>query len=143
MLGYVLLSVKFLYFVSCVMLFVCLSFYFLAMALSVYFRYMSLYKIVLILIHQLFLRVLSVYSKITKILNSDENQIEMSLTMAKSNDKTHQKWMNNNCHIPDLVQAFSNVENSGLNIVIFIRHIWYSKMINIGVLSKSKTLFDG
>ena len=26
--------------------------------------------------------------------------------MAKSNDKTHQKQMDKNCHIPDLVQAF-------------------------------------
>ncbi|OPL21638.1 membrane 1-like metallo-endopeptidase-like, partial [Mytilus galloprovincialis] len=36
--------------------------------------------------------------------------------MAKSNDKTHQKRMDKNCHIPDLVQAFSNVENGGLNL---------------------------
>ena len=28
--------------------------------------------------------------------------------MAKSNDKTHQKRMDNKCHIPDLVRAFSN-----------------------------------
>ena len=28
--------------------------------------------------------------------------------MAKSNDKTHTKRMDKNCHIPDLVQAFSN-----------------------------------
>ena len=33
--------------------------------------------------------------------------------MAKSNDKTHLKRMDNNCHIPDLVQAFSNVEHGG------------------------------
>ena len=26
--------------------------------------------------------------------------------------------MDNNCHIPDLVQAFSNVENGGLNLVL-------------------------
>ena len=26
--------------------------------------------------------------------------------MAKSNNKTHQKRMDKNCHIPDLVQAF-------------------------------------
>ena len=31
--------------------------------------------------------------------------------MAKSNDKTHEKRMGKNCHNPDLVQAFSNVEN--------------------------------
>ena len=29
--------------------------------------------------------------------------------MAKSNNKTHEKRMDKNCHIPDLVQAFSNV----------------------------------
>ena len=38
--------------------------------------------------------------------------------MAKSNNKTHQKRMDKNCHIPDLVQAFSNVENGGLNLVL-------------------------
>ena len=36
--------------------------------------------------------------------------------MAKPNDKTHQKRMDKNFHIPDLVQAFSNVENGGLNL---------------------------
>ena len=45
----------------------------------------------------------SIKSKISKILNSEENQIEKSLIMAKSNDKTHKKRMDNNCHIPDLV----------------------------------------
>ena len=38
--------------------------------------------------------------------------------MAKSNDKTHQKQLDKNCHIPDLVQTFSNVENEGLNLVL-------------------------
>ena len=40
--------------------------------------------------------------------------------MAKSNNKTHKKRMDNNsvCHIPDLVQAFSNVEHGGLNLVL-------------------------
>ena len=38
--------------------------------------------------------------------------------MAKSKNKTHQKRMDKNCHIPDLVQAFSNVENGGLNLVL-------------------------
>ena len=40
--------------------------------------------------------------------------------MAKLNDKTHQKRMDKNCHIPDLVQAFSNVhvETGGLNQVL-------------------------
>ena len=28
------------------------------------------------------------------------------------------KRMDNNCHIPDLVQAFSNKENGGLNMVL-------------------------
>ena len=40
------------------------------------------------------------------ILNS-----EVPNHMAKSNDNAHQKRMDNNCHIPDLVQAFSNVKN--------------------------------
>ena len=32
--------------------------------------------------------------------------------MAKSKaQNTSNKWMENNCHIPDLVQAFSYVEN--------------------------------
>ena len=34
--------------------------------------------------------------------------------MAKSNNKTHQKRMDKNCPITDLVQAFSNVENGGI-----------------------------
>ena len=34
--------------------------------------------------------------------------------MAKSNAEKHKKRMDKNCHIPDLVQAFSNVENGGL-----------------------------
>ena len=38
--------------------------------------------------------------------------------MAKSNDKSYQKRMEKNCHIPDFVQAFSNVENGGLNLVV-------------------------
>ena len=38
--------------------------------------------------------------------------------MTKTYDKTHQKRMGNNCHIPDLLQAFSNVENGGLNLVL-------------------------
>ena len=37
---------------------------------------------------------------------------------AKSNDKTHQKRMDKNCHIPDLVQAFSNVKHGGLNLFL-------------------------
>ena len=38
--------------------------------------------------------------------------------MAKSNDKAHQKRMDNNRPVPDLVQAFSNIENAGLNLVL-------------------------
>ena len=38
--------------------------------------------------------------------------------MAKSNDKIHQKRIDHNCHIPDLIQAFSNVKNGGLNLVL-------------------------
>ena len=38
--------------------------------------------------------------------------------MAKSNDKTHKKRMDKNGHIPDLVRAFSNVGNGGLNLVL-------------------------
>ena len=39
--------------------------------------------------------------------------------MAKSNDK-----MDNQCHIPDLVQALSNVENVGFcEIVSFVRSV--------------------
>ena len=53
--------------------------------------------------------------KITKIQNSEENSNQkVPNQMTKSNNKTHQKRMDNNCHIPDLVQAFSNVENGGL-----------------------------
>ena len=36
--------------------------------------------------------------------------------MGNSNNKTHKKRMDKNCHVPDLVQAFSNVENGGLNL---------------------------
>ena len=35
--------------------------------------------------------------------------------MVKLNDKTHQT----NGQIPDLVQALSNVENGGLNLVLY------------------------
>ena len=38
--------------------------------------------------------------------------------MAKSNDKTHQKRKDHNCHIPDLVHTISNVENGELNLVL-------------------------
>ena len=32
--------------------------------------------------------------------------------MAKSNDKTHQKRIDKNCHIPDLVQAFTHQQTT-------------------------------
>ena len=38
--------------------------------------------------------------------------------MANQNDKTNQKRIDKNCHTPDLVRAFSNVENGGLNLVL-------------------------
>ena len=60
-----------------------------------------------------------VKSKITKIQNSEENQIGKFLIMAKSNDKTHPKRMNIKCHIPDFfLPAFLNVENGGLNLIL-------------------------
>ena len=31
----------------------------------------------------------------------------------------HIKRMDNNCHIPDMVQAFSNVENVGFSVYSF------------------------
>ena len=58
-----------------------------------------------------------VRSKITKILNSKENsKWKVPNEMAKSKAQTHQN-MDYNCHIPDYVQAFTYVENSGLNLV--------------------------
>ena len=51
-------------------------------------------------------------------MNTEENsKWKVPNQIAKSNDK-HIKLMDNNCHIPDLVQAFSNVENGGLNLVL-------------------------
>ena len=37
----------------------------------------------------------------------------------------HIKRMDSNCHIPDLVQAFSNVENDGLNLVYNAKPLTY------------------
>ena len=51
-------------------------------------------------------------SKITKILNSEENskqKVRNQNEMAKSEGQTHQTTGNNR-HIPDLVQAFSYPE---------------------------------
>ena len=52
-------------------------------------------------------------SKITKILNSEENLIGKSIITLQN-----KKRMDKSCHIPDLIQAFSNVENGGLNLVL-------------------------
>ena len=41
----------------------------------------------------------------------------MSLIKWQNQKFKHIKRMNNNCHTPDLIQAFSNVENGGLNLV--------------------------
>ena len=38
--------------------------------------------------------------------------------------------MDKNCHIPDLVQAFSNVENGGLNLISFIQNNRNTEMQN-------------
>ena len=43
-------------------------------------------------------------SKITKRLNSEENQTVPN-HITKPNDKTHKKRMDKNCHVPDLVQV--------------------------------------
>ena len=57
-------------------------------------------------------------TEIIKLLNSEENsKRKVPNQMAKSNMIKHIKRMDNNCHFPDLVQAFSNVENGGLNLV--------------------------
>ena len=58
-------------------------------------------------------------SKITKILNSEENSIMKVPNQMANQIIKHIKRMVNNCHIPDLVQAFSNVENGGLNMVLW------------------------
>ena len=60
-----------------------------------------------------------VKSKITKILNSEENsKRKFPNQMEKSNGIKHIKRMDNNVHISDLARAFSNVENGGLNLVL-------------------------
>ena len=54
-------------------------------------------------------------SKITKILNPEENsQQKVPYQMANKTLK-HIKRMDNNCHIPDLVKALSY---GGLNLVL-------------------------
>ena len=46
---------------------------------------------------------------------------EKSLSKWKNQKLKHNSRMDNNCHIPDLVQAFSSYEeNNGLNLVLKI-----------------------
>ena len=45
-------------------------------------------------------------------------QNRKSLIKWQNHRIKHIKRMDNNCHIPDLVQAFSNLENGGLNLVL-------------------------
>ena len=45
-------------------------------------------------------------SKIAKKLNSEENSIGKSLITWQNQMTKHIKRMDNNCNIPDLVQAF-------------------------------------
>ena len=49
----------------------------------------------------------TVKSKITKILNSEENSKRKFLIKWQNQKLKHIKQMDNNCHIPDLIQAFS------------------------------------
>ena len=42
----------------------------------------------------------------------------MTLTKMQNQKLKHIKGMNINCDIPDLVQAFSDVENGGLNQIL-------------------------
>ena len=48
----------------------------------------------------------------------EENSKRKSLIKWQNQKLRHIKRMNNNCHIPELVQAFSCVENCGLNLVL-------------------------
>ena len=49
-------------------------------------------------------------SKITKILNPRKIQNGKFLIKWQNQKPKHIKQMNNNCHIPDLVQAFSDIQ---------------------------------
>lgn len=58
--------------------------------------------------------------KAQKTLNSRENsKRKVPNLMAKSKHK-HIKPTDNNCHILDLAQAFYDVENGGLNLVLHL-----------------------
>ena len=53
-----------------------------------------------------------------KKLNSEENSKRKSLFKCQSQKIKHIKRMDNNGHIPDLIQAFSYAENGGPNLVL-------------------------
>ena len=57
-------------------------------------------------------------SQISKILNSEENLNKKSLIKWQNKTIKHIKRMDNNSQITDLVQAFSDVENDGLNLAL-------------------------
>ena len=73
-------------------------------------------------------------SKITKILNSEENsKWKVPNQMIK-----YIKRMDNNCHIPHLVQACSNVENGGLNQCnISSKHLALSYIFQLNYIGES------
>ena len=57
-------------------------------------------------------------SKITNILNSEVISKRKVPNQMANQKLKHIKRLDNNCYIPDLIQAFSNVENGGLNLVL-------------------------
>ena len=57
-----------------------------------------------------------VKSKITKKLNSEENSKRKTPNQMAKSELKHFKRMNDNGHILDLVQTFSNVEKGELNL---------------------------
>ena len=60
--------------------------------------------------------VLLIKSKITK--TARKIQKGKSLIKWQNQKLKHNKRVVSNCHIPDLVQTFSYVENGGLNLVL-------------------------
>ena len=48
--------------------------------------------------------------------NKDQNG--KSLIKWQNQNLKHVKRIDNNCHIPDLVQTFSYAENDGINLVL-------------------------
>ena len=81
---------------------------------------------------------MSLKSKITKILNSKENskrKVPVHMAKSKAQKLKHQKRMENKCHIADLVQAFSYVENGG-----FVLVLWQAKPITCMACIKDCTM---